>query len=159
MVLAVILLVVGVALVVAEVLFVSFGLLALLAGACILAADLIAFGHSDAMGWTFVAAEVVLVPLALWGAFRVLPRLPFGRRMLLEASGPWSPAVPDWDRLLGKRGAALTDLRPAGTAEFDGERVSVVSVGGIVPKGAALVVVSVEGMEVRVRPAPDGAST
>jgi membrane-bound serine protease (ClpP class) len=149
------LLVLGIALIVAEVFLVSFGALAVAAGTCIILADVIAFGEGEAWGWGFVAAEIVLIPWVLWTAFRVLPRTRFGRRIVLEgpATAP-KPGVPAFEHLLGKRGSALTDLRPAGTAEFGEERLSVVSLGGLVERGAAVVVASVEGTEVRVRRAP-----
>ncbi len=84
--LAVVLLIIGLVFVIAEVFFVSMGMLSLIAGACILGADVLAFQHSPLMGWVFIAAEVVLIPVIVVFAFRLLPRLPFGRRMLL--SGP-----------------------------------------------------------------------
>jgi membrane-bound serine protease (ClpP class) len=158
---AFVLLVLGTALAVSEVFFVSLGVLALASGLCLLGAAAIAFGESAAWGWSFVAGEVLLVPLAVRAAFQVLPRLPFGRRMIL--SGPATlpvPAVPGYQHLVGQTGRALTDLRPSGTAEIgaegEGERLSVVSLTGLVPRGAAVTVVAVEGTEIRVRPTSPG---
>jgi len=54
--------------------------------------------------------------------------------------------------LLGQTGAALTALRPAGTAVFNGKRVDVVTEGGFVEKGQAVTVVAIEGLRVVVRP-------
>ena len=51
-------------------------------------------------------------------------------------------------------GTALTDLRPAGTAEFSGERRSVVSEMGLVAAGTPVSVVAVEGYRIVVRPQP-----
>ena len=45
-----------------------------------------------------------------------------------------------------------TDLRPSGKADIDGRRVSVVAVGRMIPQDTELVVVDVEGSEIRVRP-------
>jgi len=153
--LPVVLVLLGLAFVVAEVFFVSFGLLSLVAGGLILVADILAFRDSEVYGWSLVAAEVVLVPVLVKGAFHVLPRLPFGRRMLLGAprSRP-EPGVPALGHLQGRRGRASSDLRPAGTAIFGEERVSVVSVAGLVPLGTEVLVVAVEGTEVRVLPVP-----
>jgi len=53
--------------------------------------------------------------------------------------------------LVGARGVALTDLRPAGAAEIDGERVDVVAEAGFLPAGSALVVVVDEGYRRVVR--------
>jgi membrane-bound serine protease (ClpP class) len=53
--------------------------------------------------------------------------------------------------LLGHTGTALTSLRPAGTAVFNGKRVDVVADGTFVEKGRNVKVVAVEGMRVVVR--------
>ena len=152
MLVPIVLLVIGLALVVAEVFFVSMGLLSLMAGTCILAADLLAFQQGSTEGWTLVVLEIVLVPSIVWGAFRILPRLPFGRQMLL--GGPASPPpteLENLDQLVGREGRALTDLRPAGTVLFGDRRVTVVAIGDLIPKDADVVVSAVEGPEVRVR--------
>jgi membrane-bound serine protease (ClpP class) len=152
MLLPIVLLVVGLALVVAEIFFVSMGMLSLLAGSAILFADVLAFDVSRLAGWIFVAAEVILIPLIIRYAFKILPSLPIGQRMLLQ--GPVTKPTggfPSLDHFRGRHGTALTDLRPAGLGEFDGERVSVVSRAGFLPRGTALVAESIEGSEVRVR--------
>ncbi len=56
--------------------------------------------------------------------------------------------------LVGAVGVALTDLRPSGAAEIDGERVDVVAEAGYLPMGSALVVVVDEGYRRVVRLAP-----
>lgn len=147
-----ILMVVGFALVVAEVFFVSMGILSVLAGACIVIADVMAFDEGPAWGWIFIAIQAVGIPLLVWGAFRILPRLPFGRRMLL--TGPVTEpggGFPDLSHLVGRTGEALTPLRPSGMARFGDERVSVVGTGGMIPKGSEVEVVSVQVTEVKVR--------
>lgn len=153
MITAVVLLVLGIALIVAEVFLVSFGILAVGAGLSFLLADWIAFSEGPVYGWSLIAAEIILIPLVLKGAFRVLPHTRFGKRMVLTgpATAPAS-SVPSYDRLVAARGRAVTDLRPSGLAEFGDERVSVVSLGGLVPHGSEVVVVAVEGSEIRVRP-------
>jgi len=57
--------------------------------------------------------------------------------------------------LLGKNGIALTALRPAGTAVFDGKRTDVVTEGGFVEKGQPVTVVGIEGLRVVVRATAD----
>jgi membrane-bound serine protease (ClpP class) len=56
--------------------------------------------------------------------------------------------------LVGAVGVALTDLRPSGAAEIDGERVDVVAEAGFLPAGSPLVVVVDEGYRRVVRLAP-----
>ena len=57
--------------------------------------------------------------------------------------------------LVGKIGKALTDLRPAGTAEIDGERVDVVTDSEFIEKGSKLEIVEVEGIRVVVKEIKD----
>ena len=86
---------------------------------------------------------------------RFLPRLPFGRRLILErglaaaqgyASAPQSDA-----KWLGKRGRASSPLRPAGIAEIEGERVDVVSDGELIDAGQLIEVTRVDGNRIVVR--------
>lgn len=60
-------------------------------------------------------------------------------------------SAPQRDELIGRDGVALTDLRPAGVAEVDGERMDVVSEGDFVMAGAAVTVVRAEGYRHVVR--------
>jgi len=53
--------------------------------------------------------------------------------------------------LLDKQGIALSQLRPAGTAEFSGERFDVVTEGAFVTCGSRIKVIAVEGRRVIVR--------
>jgi membrane-bound serine protease (ClpP class) len=84
-----------------------------------------------------------------------LPRLPFGRQLILEtglATGEGYASAPEQDRSwLGKSGTAHTPLRPAGIAVFDGERVDVVSDGEFIDAGTPIVVIRVDGNRIVVR--------
>ena len=51
----------------------------------------------------------------------------------------------------GKTGKAITDLRPAGTAMIDDQRVDVVSRGEYIDKGASIRVLAVDGNRVVVK--------
>jgi membrane-bound serine protease (ClpP class) len=86
---------------------------------------------------------------------RFLPRLPFGRRLILErglASAQGYASAPASDaRWLGKRGRASSPLRPAGIAEIEGERVDVVSDGELIDPGELIEVTRVDGNRIVVR--------
>jgi membrane-bound serine protease (ClpP class) len=86
---------------------------------------------------------------------RFLPRLPFGRRLILETglpAGEGYASAPERDRgRLGKHGTALSPLRPAGIADIEGERVDVVSDGELIEPGAQIVVTRVDGNRIVVR--------
>lgn len=57
----------------------------------------------------------------------------------------------DYSALVGKRGEAITPLRPAGTALVDGQRLDVVSFGDYIDKGAAIEIVKTEGSKLLVK--------
>ena len=52
---------------------------------------------------------------------------------------------------MGKRGKAITTLRPAGTADIEGKRLDVVTSGEFIEAGSDIEVILVEGMRVVVR--------
>jgi membrane-bound serine protease (ClpP class) len=86
---------------------------------------------------------------------KFLPRTPFGRRLVLEtelsAGSGFDSSPPSDHRLIGKQGVSSTPLHPAGIAEFQGERVDVVSEGELIDAGVAVKVVKVDGNRVVVR--------
>jgi membrane-bound serine protease (ClpP class) len=165
---SVVLIVLGIVLILVEVLVLPgvgvvgvSGVLALLGGATLAMVDrdveivpraafIAAF---NVAGLAFLAAVGLLVGVLLLigrGTRRVDRR---GNRLVLgtDVGGAHEAG------LLGARGVALTDLRPAGAAEIDGERVDVVAEAGYLPAGTDLVVVVDEGYRrvVRARP-PEG---
>ena len=105
-----------------------------------------------------VAMSILVAGAATVALFRMLPRLPFGRRLVLEGGmqadrGYVSPPESD-RRWLGRTGTALSPLRPAGIAEIDGARVDVVSDGDFIEAGSGVEVTRVDGNRVVVRRTP-----
>jgi membrane-bound serine protease (ClpP class) len=86
---------------------------------------------------------------------RYLPRLPFGRRLMLEtelsAGGGYASAPERDSSWLGRVGRTTSPLRPAGIAEIDGERIDVVSEGEMIEAGTTIVVSRVDGNRIVVR--------
>ncbi len=72
----------------------------------------------------------------------------------LTTEGGYVSATAKLD-LVGKRGKALTYLRPAGTAEIEGKRLDVVADGEFIPEGTDIVVENVESIRVIVKRAGD----
>lgn len=134
------------------------GMIALLTG---LSLSLIGDGAS----WEFtlravgrVVFSMLIAVVAALVALRVIPRLPFGRRLILETALPSSQgyaSAPEADKgRLGKVGTAASPLRPAGIAEIDGERLDVVSDGEWIEPGTPIVVTRVDGNRIVVRSRP-----
>jgi len=57
----------------------------------------------------------------------------------------------DKDEYLGKEGVAISELRPSGIIEIDGERLDALSEGVFIPRDAKVKVVKVEGSKIIVR--------
>lgn len=158
-----------------EVLLLGLGAIALAVEAFILPG----FGAAGILGFTAVATAIVLAMvggsptladvgravavlgasllitiLVIYAWFRHLPSRGRFAGLFLHTSTPqaqgYISALPRGD-LIGRAGVALTDLRPAGTAEFGGERLDVVTEGEYLPQGTSVEVVRSEGYRHVVR--------
>jgi membrane-bound serine protease (ClpP class) len=152
----------GIALLALEIFVVpGFGIAGVLGiGALLAGLSLSLIGGGATWDFTLRAASRVIFSLLLALAaslvlLRYLPRLPWGRRLILETglgAGQGYASAPETDKdWLGKSGTALSPLRPAGIAEIEGERVDVVSDGGFVESGAPIIVSRVDGNRIVVR--------
>ena len=152
----------GVVVVIFEVLFPSAGLLGLLAGALLLGGGWMAAragGTQALLGYSLMT--LLLVPIGLLFAFKILPRTPMGRRMILKGTSLSERAATEegLGAMVGKMGVAESPLRPAGIATIGGRRVDVVTRGVHVDAGTTVRVVKVEGNRVIVEAAPDAPPT
>jgi membrane-bound serine protease (ClpP class) len=161
--LALLLMLVGLALLVAEVFIPSGGI--------ILAAALLSLGASiwyawDAWGdsqpaawWTYLAVLVALLPTVVIGAFYIFPRTSVGRRILLEAPSleevtPFSDEQEGLAGLVGHTGTTLTMLSPGGMVSVDGERLHCESEGMMIDPQQPVEVVAVRANRLVVRLVP-----
>ncbi len=149
---AALLLALGAALIVAELLIPSMGLLGLLAGCAIVAAVALAFGESGTLGVRFLIAAALLVPAAVALAFKLLPRSPLGRVMVARGlSFDSSPATDARDlELGGAEGEVESELRPTGIARLRGRRVDVITRGESIAAGERVRVLEISGNRIVV---------
>lgn len=101
-----------------------------------------------------MAVTLVLLIVLGFSLGRYMPRSQAFNRLVLQPDlGSLSGYISadTNEALVGMTGRALTTLRPAGTAEFEGERVDVVSQGDFIEPGTAVRVVRVQGSRVEVR--------
>jgi membrane-bound serine protease (ClpP class) len=112
--------------------------------------------------WEFTLKAVGRVVFSLLAALIVslftlkyLPRLPFGRRLILETDLPTEKgfvSAPESDLgWQGKTGRAVSPLRPAGIADIENHRVDVVSDGEFIETGAPIIVSRIDGNRIVVR--------
>lgn len=134
----------GLALIVAET-FIP-GLIIGLVGSGLIAVSVIfGFRHHWALGAGQIVLTVLVAPAAFVAGIRRM-----SLKSTLEGGATFTS---DYAALAGKAGEALTDLRPGGVAALDGRRVDVVTNGELVPRGAPVTVIKVEGNRVVVRAA------
>lgn len=101
-----------------------------------------------------LAVSFVVTFVAAYFLSKVLPKTTFFNRLILQDNILFRSGYatePEAHELVGKEGEALTDLRPAGTAIFNDNRIDVVTEGGYLMKGTKVIVMKVSGSKVVVR--------
>jgi len=102
-------------------------------------------------GLALLVTSGVLGLIGFWMWVKLLPKTPWGRRLLLDQDArDWKSSDTEKLGLEGKEGVAHTTLRPAGTALIDGRRVDVITRGEMIEARTRVRVVRVEGNRVVV---------
>ncbi len=143
---------VGIAVLLAEVMLPSGGLLAIISVGCLGYSLYMVFSSISVFaGMVFVLADMVILPVVMITGLKMLARSPFALKSELSSKSGYASYDEKNAEYLGKEGEALTDLRPAGTARIDGKRVDVVTRGDYIEIGSAIKVSAVEGGRIIVR--------
>ena len=147
--LVILLLLAGVALMVAETFLPTQGLLGVVGAVAMLAAVVVCFRVDSRVGFALLAALVVAAPFAgiLW--VKIWPKTPVGRRMILSPVAREAAAAPPVS--VGQTGTTVSELRPMGTCEFGAERLEARAERGTIPAGARVRVVDVVDRRPTVR--------
>ena len=102
-----------------------------------------------------VVLLLLIIAVLLFFILRSAKRGKLSRILILRSSESRESgytASEDYSSMVGKEGVALTTLRPAGTGEFDGQRMDVVSEGAYIEKGERVRIVRSEGRRIIVQP-------
>ena len=117
---------------------------------CLMAAVILGyrdFGYQT--GSLILAGVLVGLVIGTWCWLKFFPDSRLGKEFISQgSSGELGVEKPE---LLNGTGVALTQLRPSGTASINGQRVDVVTEGGLIERGTAVKVVAVEGARIVVR--------
>jgi len=141
-----------------EIVVPSGGLIGLVGAAAMVAGVVLLFRVDTTFGLIGAIAALIALPIVIGLAIKVWPDLPIGRLLILRNENPPdaedaadqtepTPDAPD----VGRRGEAVTDLRPIGTCLIDGERRECLATGGMIEAGDPVRVVSVDGMQIKVQ--------
>jgi membrane-bound serine protease (ClpP class) len=158
---AILLMLAGIALIFAELFVPSGGTIALMCLGCFAASGYYAyqawFHSAPVYWWSYLATVAVVIPASLVAAFQLLTRTSLGNRMLLAAPTPEEiiPYQAEQDRLtalIGREGTAINLMTPGGLVNLDGERLHAIADGLMVEPGTQVKIVAVRGTRVVVVP-------
>lgn len=150
--LPIILQLVGVVVIIAEIILPSGGILSIAALGVFGYSLFIVFNEiSMTIGFSFVAADLILIPVLVIVGLKLLARSPVTLRKTLSRKEGVSSQSSELESYVGTQGNAVTDLRPAGIAVINGKRVDVVTRGEYLEKDSAIIVTAVTGNQIIVR--------
>ena len=150
-VLAAILLLVGIALVIAEMLIPGFGI-AGISGFIAIIAGVIVQAKSIAEGLLIFAAVLIILGIALAIVARSFKKGAFAKSpFVLNVSIDEKANTSKQEYLVGKRGITLTPLRPSGMVEIQGERISARAENTYAEADVMVVVIAANANEIIVR--------
>jgi membrane-bound serine protease (ClpP class) len=143
---------VGVVVIIAEIILPSGGILSIVALGVFGYSLFIVFNEiSMTIGFSFVAADLILIPVLVIVGLKLLARSPVTLRKTLSRKEGVSSQSSELESYVGTQGNAVTDLRPAGIAVINGKRVDVVTRGEYLEKDSAIIVTTVTGNQIIVR--------
>jgi membrane-bound ClpP family serine protease len=144
---SIVLILLGIALLVAEIFIPSFGVTGVLGiisiiGGIVFTAETVAEG----MIMFMIILVIVLVLMFLAYRFIASKRSPLVLKEIVNEDDSDNDLV----FFIDKEGVALTTLRPSGKGDFDGVRLDVITVGNFIKKNQKIVVTRVEGKKIFV---------
>lgn len=150
---AVICFVLAVVLVLVDVFVPSGGLLSLGALACAVAGVVLLWQVNVFAAVIMIIVIAAVWPIGMYMFFQNFHRLPFTKKLMVQHEPTYVEArgVPNFDDLIGHTGKAITGLRPGGTCLINGKRIDCLAETGMIERDTDVEVVSVRGMEVKVR--------
>ncbi len=149
-----VLFIVGLLLLVVEIFTPGFGV-AGAGGLILLVIGIVLTARTPFEAFVMVMILLILIAGSLFIIIRSAKKGRLAKKLIL-----WSAAkhedgfssAPDTSDLVGREGVAVTVLRPAGSGEFDGRRLDVVTDGTFIENGTKIKIVRTEGRRIVVEP-------
>lgn len=144
--------IIGAAVIIAEIIIPSAGVLSIIA-ICLFGYSIyIVFTTvSQFAGFVFVCADMVLLPVLIIYGIKLMAKSPVTLRKELSASEGYTSQSQELEGYMGLEGETVTDLRPSGTAFIGEKRLDVIARGEYIEKGRNVIVSAVEGNQVIVK--------
>jgi len=143
---AIILIIIGIVLLIAEIFIPSFGVTGII-GVISILVGVVLTSETFVGGLLLFTGILVVAIILMLIAYRILAAVksPF---ILTESL---NVEKDDLNFFVGKQGIAITPLRPSGTAELDGVRIDVITRGDFIDKGSTILVETVIGKKIIVK--------
>ena len=150
-ILPVLLQLIGVLVIIAEIFIPSLGVLTLIALAVLAYSLYIVFTSiSTTAGAIFTGVDIILIPFIIVLGIKLLAKSPLSLKRELSKKNGVVSQKEKLETYIDIQGESVTDLRPAGIAQINSQRVDVVTNGEYIDAGTPVVVTGVEGNRIIV---------
>lgn len=143
----------GVIFIIIEILTPTIGLLAGIGVIAILYSLILAMGGD--INAIFMMAISLIVSIIIFAIIiKKLPSSKLWKKLILtntSSSEQGFVSSLDYSTYLNKKGIVITELRPSGSIDIDGQLLDVVSEGSYIKKGEQVRIIKIEGMRIVVR--------
>lgn len=150
-ILPILLQVIGILVIIAEIFIPSLGLLTAIALSVFFYSLYIVYTSiSTTAGMVLAGLDIVLVPVLLIAGMKILARSPLALKRELSKQDGVVSQIEDPKAYINMKGRSVTDLRPAGMAEINSQRVDVVTDGEYIDADTPIIVTDVSGNRIIV---------
>lgn len=145
---AIILIIIGIILLIAEIFIPSFGITGVI-GIISIVAGVIFTSDTFIGGLLLFTVIIVITIILMYIAYKFISSVK--SPLILTESVNEEAVNEKLAFFLGKSGKAFTPLRPSGTGDFDGVRLDVLTRGEFIEKGKAIVIEEIIGKKIVVK--------
>jgi len=150
-ILPILLQVIGILVIIVEIFIPSLGLLTAIALSVFFYSLYIVYTSiSSTAGMVLAGLDIVLVPVLLVFGMKILARSPLALKRELSKQDGVVSQKEDPKAYINMKGRSVTDLRPAGMAEINSQRVDVVTDGEYIDADTPIIVTDVSGNRIIV---------
>ena len=143
--------VIGIMVIIAEIFIPSLGVLAVIALAILSYSLYIVFTSiSTTAGIVFTGLDIIIVPLIVVLGIKILAKSPLALKRELSKHNGVVSQKEKLETYINMKGTAVTDLRPAGMAQINSQRVDVVTDGEYIEADTPVIVTGVAGNRIVV---------
>ncbi len=137
--------------VVTEIFIPSLGILTLIALSLFIYSLYIVYTSlSTTVGVIFTIIDITMIPVILVMGMKILASSPLALKHELSQKDGVVSQKEDLEKYVKMKGVSVTDLRPAGIAEIDSQRLDVVTDAEYIDAGTSVIVTGVTGNRIVV---------